>query len=851
MLRDVRIRSRAAFVSCAVGSLLVLTAFSATAQESGLLDEGLELERRIRAGAGTEEELAILWQLATYYSSRDDTIRAVYAFERMRALPDWPECTFRRQALSQWTRLEEGRSRFARSAELRGEIVQLDIEEGKDGQSAQHLTNILFWADALVRAGSPRKAADVLLERLKTDLQGSGRLLIGRLLKTYSSVEFRPGELEDLLKMTEGDKSSQYIRHALFELCVERGFFEPAGLLLDELMQGSIVNLAARIDSILQMPDRDARIEEIYELIRLRSKQDTNALLVHLRLLEALGEIEDAANLARGIVDDYAIEPPRPARILPANVAEETFQALDRVEDAECVGRLITRMFLQSPQSTIWLRRHTRRLVATSATDEAVALWEAYAGANPALIHRWTEAGRAMEEFGLQEKALDFYKRGHLTTPTYETTLALADAQLTGGEFVTALSLYDQILKQRWVTGDWLASHVAERLDTPELGRDYVLKLAERMRKQPIADWQLLLAVDLATGDSEWKTLRDGILADMSGRHLVLCAGRLLVLDRFDRVDASFAELGTAQSWAPEVKQELAWLIAESGLERKPDGRRVVENLQAFIPYSATQPLQVAHIPAPTRRIAKLWLRGLVAAGELDRALAVVSSVSVDDVAAMIPVWGLPEARDFVVCTADIQARTANLEAAKVTIEAWREWDNAPSLEYLDALIVLWQGEPHDCLNRLETFIAERPGAVEANDAVELFHLLGELKPSSATHLSQGMFLEAQGRYLDADKPFRDLAIAERGTPVGDWARVRLARLAWLKGDVRDATGEWERLIPDAKLKTTAQRARWWLGQRGLGDDPDVRRRFLENTVLDGEEGLIVDLARSRLERMP
>ena len=141
--------------------------------------------------------------------------------------------------------------------------------------------------------------------------------------------------------------------------------------------------------------------------------------------------------------------------------------------------------------------------------------------------------------------------------------------------------------------------------------------------------------------------------------------------------------------------------------------------------------------------------------------------------------------------------------------------------------------------------------AVETNDAVELFHLLGDLKPVSATYVSQGLFLEAQRRYRDAEKPLRDLAISERGTPVGDWARVRLARLAWLEGDAGDASGEWERLIPDAKLKTTAQRARWWLGQWGVGDEPDVRRRFLENTVLDGEEGLIVDLARSKLERMP
>lgn len=826
-----------------------------------------ELESRLRSVTGTDEEAGALWALANSYLARNDTIRAAYVLERLHDMPVWAELPIRREVLTQWALMEESRSRYARSAEMRGELVTLDREEGLAPHVSQALTNTLLWSDALSRAGRARKAADVLWEIIRADPAVSGRLALHRLMEALRYADLNSGELAELAEIVRKEATLAYQLYQIFDLCVERERYEEASTILDYLIKGNPWQLVTRVKSILLLPDRDLRISQLESLIDARNPREDVVIAMRIQLYDGLGQSEEAMRLAQEVADERLTRPASESPPITIYLAEMLYSVFLEAEQDELAARLESRMVEQAQLHSVWLQRYTQRLAAQGESEAVVAAWQSYIDANPGHTHRWTEAGRALNALGLRQEAMPFLQLGQQVAPNYDATQALADAHLDDGNISQALDLFDQLRAQRMTDGDWLASHIAGRLGSEEDRQTLLGELNRRLRSGQMPDWQLLLAVDLTAGAPDWEAFVDALRHDPSGRLVTLCVGRLLVLDRPELVEqclpppeaAGSATAGATPSaasssltgWAPGVRYELAQLFAQTGLERRPDGERLVSSLAASIPWSATQPLGYTERSQVERRVAKLWLQGLVAAGKLSQAYAIVSDVSADITATKIPEWGLSEARELMIICANVQARAADLDGALNTIEAWRVYDDPPELRWLEALAYLWREEPQDALERLEMLVEEHSGAPAANDAIELLHLLDSLDSQNARTLGHGLYLEMQGRYRDADGPYRDLAIAARGTPAADWARKRLARLAWRDGRVSDARGEWERFLPETALKSTQMEGKWFLAAHGELRDTDTQRQVWEEIVLDGADSLITDMVRWRLDHMP
>lgn len=832
-----------------------------------------ELEEQLRQAAGTEQEAQILWQLARAYLLESDIIRAAYTFERLRELPSWGLQPFRRQALAQWAMLEESRSRFTLAAELRAEMVVMDREEGLDPASSQYMGDMLQWADSLSRAGRNRKAADIFWQILKTDLAGNGRIALHRLLKTLELSEINPGELEELTALLRTDPSLQYALFQVFDIYVQRELYEGAESLLTELIATNPWQLLTRVEFILQLPHRDEFVSHLNALAEARGPLDDIALSMRLKLLEGLGERDRAHELARTILDSRvpkessAMATGHPV-VISFYLSEALYSVLIACGDTDRANQLEAYMAEKVQNQPVWLHRYSQRLMHLGKKDEVLALWNRYVQQNTDRPNRYTEAGQTLGALGLHEESLRFLQEGHQSTPSYDSTLALADAALEDRDYGTALSLFDQLHQQGWVNEDWLATHISDRVEGAEARKTLVHTIIQNMPSEAnpsvvMPPWQLLLAVELAADSPDWSRLVDGIRRDSSGRLAVLSVGRLWVLDRPDLIDdclpsvekvATVTET-TLADWPAGTRLELARQIDEAGAHTRLDGKRIVASLNRTIPWTDQQVMDFDRIDLGEWRLARLWLNGLVAAGKMSQAYALVSSVSPEVIAVRKNFLGLVEAREMIETCADIRARAADLGGALQIIESWRQFDDTPQLRWLEACIHLWRDDASKCVELLEELAEDHSDLPVANDAIELVHVIESLRPDDVHQLAMGLYLEKQGRYEDADRPFRDLAIAHRGTPVSDWARLRLAKIAWQAGQFHQAQGEWERLIPDASLIHTAQESRWWMARwnGSVGDATasplEIRRMIWEDVVLEGSEDLVTDLSRSRLER--
>ena len=842
---------------CGIGLGLILTLVfllppsSANSENESII----ELEQRLQTAKGTPQEPYYLWQLANQYLAENDSIRAAYMFERLRDLPEWPTLPFRRKALLQWALLEEARSRFAIAAELRGEIVSLGRKQNEKLNPAA-INDFLMWSDSLLRAGHARKSADALWEIIEQDLAGAGQLAVHRLIDTLYHAEHKNGELNRLTTLVRAQQSINHLLYDIFDLCIERENFDLAGSILDDLITANPLALANRIDSILKMPDSQKRIEQIQTYIDSRQSGSDAITVLRLALYTNLGETDSALQTVREIADRRLRDGATP---IPKYLAERMYELFLAAGDDIHAAQLEASMVRQPRPTADWIRRYSQRLAAEGKREEVIQLWEDYVIAHAGLPLRWTEAGQTLQGLGYREEAKKFLQRGHQQSPNLDGTVALADTYLQEKNFATALDILDRLRREGWTDGDWLASHVTEQVQEADSTQLLLDLLLERIKALNISEWQLYLAVDLAarsTADSNaWTKLQESLKSDPSGRLLTLTVSRLLALDRPDLIDLCFPDDGSLagenNTWPAGIRKELARLLAEDRIDRLPDGKRIVDSLGATIPWDATQAVDYVQLNHEERRLAKLWLDGLVASGNTTQAYAVVSAIEPEKIAEKTPDWGLFESREIIVRCVEIKISAADLLGASQTISAWRRYDDPPRLRWLEGLIHLWQGDVKSCRVQLEYLLNSAPETVEANEAMELVHLLEMTGPEGITQLSQGLYLEMQRRYEDADTPYRDLAIGNRETPVGDWARIKLAKLAWRAGQNEAAKGEWERLLPDTQLHTTAQEARWWLGRWGTTLTPQERYKIWEDVVLEGHDSLIVDMVRQRLDGTP
>ncbi len=838
---------------CILGLLLICNVAGAgpTDQEGDPSQRIIELEQRVDAVVGQPQEPLLLWELANAYMANNDTIRAVYIFERLRDLPQWPNLPFRAQVLAHWAALEESRSRFGRSAELRGEIVEMARNLGVDLNSPQFQNDIILWADALARSGHARKAADALWDVLRSDISGAGRIIIYRLMEALSHAELRADELRQLASLIRAERTLNSLLYNVFSLCVEREGYDVAEEILGEIIHGHPLSLIERMDDILSMPGRDKHIRQIEEAAARRRPDDEAGMALRIALYMAINNTEQAHKIAESILTGR-IDSNNKLQ-LSAYLADQIYDVFSAVGDDASAARLEEFMAGQNRPIVRWLQRYSQRLVADGKNEDAIKIWTDFVEAHPNVNQRWTEAGQTLHNLGLRDEAKKFLVQGYEAAPSFDGTLALADTYLEEQNFDQALGLLEQIRRQRWAEENWLASHVTEHIQDMENTTGLLKILIEKIRSTPAPEWQVFLAVDLASRSKElWPSYVESIEADTHGRLLTLTIARLLVLDRPDLIEECFSKQATDNQadnpgWSNTIRLEMARLLTESGLERKPDGERVVDALSAVIPWSATETIDYATQSKQSRNLIGLWLDGLVASGRADQAYGVAANITADAVSKQIPAWGLLEARELIERCAEIQASAADLAGASKTITDWQRYDDSPQLRWLEGLIQLWQGDPWACQETIETLIETHPDSMEANDAMELTHLLDMTSPDAARLLGQGLYLEMQRRYEDADRPYRDLAVTYRESALGDWARVKLADLAWRRGETEKAKAEWERLIPEVQINTAALEAKWNLGRWTMPEDPDARRKVWESIILGGEEGLIADLARREL----
>ena len=817
-----------------------------------------EIESQLRGDLSSEEEAALLWDLAGRARLIGDMVRARYALSRLRESPVWATFSHRLDALLQAALLHESQARFGPAAEIYGEIVQEELPRPAPiTLESTYVGYALRWAGCLEKAGDNRRAAEIYGDLLKNLPRQQQPKVLVRLIHNYRYGRPSSEAIEGLAEQVRAVGDSGMLWQ-LGQMYAAKGMFKQAAELFAELWPRQPSLAVHYLDDMLVAFARTGRLEALLEDAESRSSdrgvarflasayqrlgKSNKALEIIIRCQAAVANAL-VARLATLSATARASMPSDPRDLTPElNILE--YQALQGVGSVTAAAKLARAMCRRRPRDFEWYEA-AGRLPGT----DVVSLWRSYVEAHERRGAAYQRAARSLAELGYATQSLSFLKEGTRVTPGLANVLAYADALISAGSLEGAWRQYRDIRARKWVADEFLTRHVTGILGD-SAARDGVRRLLEpHLTRPPQVLWEDQILRNLLAENGETDRLLDWVSLDSSSLAAVRLAQWALFEGRSHLSLAAYERVPEESLYREIARIEMARILRDTGAEDVKTLRRIGDLLDPTVKKLSIKPDEPASTKRNNLEILGLWARVKLSAGEGLQVLRRMYELFGEERESIVQQYEGSEADLIILLRGLSLSQVGSLSDAVSEFRAVSGTKLAAEAAFYEARALFWQEEFAEAESVFDRIVTD-PGAWRlANDGLQYLSFLRSLSLGSLQLLSRATFLVWQGRWNDAVPIFRDLSVREYGQDVGEWARYRIGKVLWDAGEIESAVAEWDRLSRDGRYGWLRDRLTWELvsGYPGSASAEAQREELLREIISSGHDTLFGDLARLRL----